>query len=237
MNIFVGNLLFEATEAEVEKLFAGFGNVASVAIVMSKDKKAPRSRGFGFVQMSDEQQALAAIAALNGKEFLGRVLHVESARPKPKVEAQPVFNKPGTYKGGRRTHSYIKRQGLAGIEAEVKPRRRIQDNPMRWRKKGDQPKPWQKSQGEHKPREKVEGAALPWKKTEGEPKPWRTSEGGFKPRRKVSGEPNPWKKAEGESKPWKKPAGDANPWSKSSERPQKSGFKGSRKPGGYKKRR
>ncbi len=218
MNIFVGNLSFDATEADVKKLFEGFGNVASVVIVMRKEKKAPKSRGFGFVQMPDEQQALAAIAALNGKEFMGRVLDVNPARPK--VESQAVVElkekrQPGTYKGGRRTRSYMSRRGLAGMQEEAKPRRRSQDNPMRWRKRKDQAKPWQKSPGEPKPWEKVEGEARPWKKTQGESKPWRKSEGGIKP--------------------WKKPAGDAKPWSKSSERPQKSRFKGRRKPGGYKR--
>ena len=82
MNIFAGNLSFDSTEADVKKLFEGFGNVASVAIVMEKEKKAPKSRGFGFVQMPDEQQALAALAALNNKEFMGRVLNVNPARPK-----------------------------------------------------------------------------------------------------------------------------------------------------------
>jgi RNA recognition motif-containing protein len=244
MNIFVGNLLFEATEADVKKLFEGFGNVASAVIAMERVKKAPKSRGFGFVQMPDEQQALAAIAALNGKEFMGRVLNVEPARPKteahrksklrkkmqPKFETgaeqysreeteqkktwfSPVFNKhlalkdgrvlpsgrPGTYRGGRRTRSYINRRGLAGMQEETRPRQRSQDNPMRWRKKEDKPRPWQKSPGEHKPWEKVEGGARPWKKTEGESKPWRKSKGGIKP--------------------WKKPAGDAKPWSKSSRHP------------------
>lgn len=246
MNIFVGNLLFEATEGDVKKLFGGFGNVASVVIVMRKEKKVPKSRGFGFVQMPDEQQALAAISALNGKEFMGRVLDVNPARPKAEAQAvvelkekrqpkatveaeqhpreereqkktwfNPVFNKPGTYKGGRRTHSYMKRRGLAGMQEEAKPRQRSQDNPMRWRKKKDKPRPWQKSPGEHKPWKKTEGEARPWKKAEGEFKPWRKSEGGIKP--------------------WKKPAGDAKPWSKSNGRPQKSRFKGSKNPDGYKR--
>jgi RNA recognition motif-containing protein len=161
MKIFVGNLSFDSTQEDVKKLFDGFGNVTSVAIVMEKEKKAPKSRGFGFVDMPDQQQALAAIAALNGKEFMGRVLKVDPARSKAEIqtasrlkvtEPQPVFNKPGEYKGGRRTLSYLKRRGLAGIQEKVKPRRRSQDNPMRWRKKKDQAKPWQKSTGERKPR-------------------------------------------------------------------------------------
>jgi RNA recognition motif-containing protein len=210
MDIFVGNLLFEATEADVKKLFEGFGNVASVVIVMRKEKKAPKSRGFGFVQMPDERQALAAIAALNGKEFMGRVLNANPARPKTEAQTVVELNKkgqPGIYRGGRRTRSYISRLGLAGIQEEVKPRRRNQDNPMRWRKRGDKPRPWQKNPGEHKPWEKVEG--------------------GVRPRKKAEGESNPWRKSEGGIKPWKKPAGDVNPWSKSSRRPQESRFNSS----------
>ncbi|MFH1045803.1 MAG: RNA-binding protein, partial [Candidatus Omnitrophota bacterium] len=206
MDIFVGNLSFDANEGDVKKLFEGFGNVTSVAIVMRKEKKAPKSRGFGFVQMPDEHQALAAVAALNGKEFMGRVLDVnpahpkgqkamvwppitkakveaqaenklkEKRRPKAAVEAQqhpreegerkkvrlrPVFNKPGTYKGGRRTLSYMKRRGLTEMQEEAKPRQRSQDNPMRWRKKKDQAKPRKKSPGENKPWKKPAGDAKP----------------------------------------------------------------------------
>lgn len=119
MNIFIGNLLYEATEGDVKKLFEGFGNVASMKIVMRNGKPG----GFGFVEMPDEQQALAAIAALNDKEFMGRVLHVEPARPKKEVKQdnrfRPVkdgrvhpFGQPGRYKGGRRTRSYRERHGL-----------------------------------------------------------------------------------------------------------------------------
>ena len=175
MDIFVGNLPFGATEDDVKKLFGGLGNVASVAIVMRKEKKTPKSRGFGFVQMPDEPQALAAIAALNGSEFMGRVLDVNPARPKVEAQAKNELRherRPGTYKSGRRTHSYMKRLGVAVMEEKPKPRPRIQDNPMRWRKKKDQAKPWQKSAGQHKPWEKPEGGARPRKKPAGDAKPW-----------------------------------------------------------------
>lgn len=105
----MGNLSFEANQSGLKALFKGFGDVASVAITMSKGKGAPSSRGFGFVNMPDQEQALAAIAALDGREFMGRVLKVGPARPKTKVQ---VLNEPGTYRGGRRTRSYMKRQGL-----------------------------------------------------------------------------------------------------------------------------
>jgi cold-inducible RNA-binding protein len=230
MDIFVGNLSFDSTESDVKKLFEGFGNVVSVVIVMEKEKKAPKSRGFGFVNMSDEQQALAAIAALNGKEFMGRPLDVNPARSKvaPEVKRHPLLNKPGEYGGGRRTYSYIKRRELAGMPVEVKPRRRSHDNPMRWRKKEDQAKPWQKSPGEHKPWKKPAGEAKPWKKTEGEARPWKKAEGGSKPWKKPLGDAKPWKKPAGEAKPWKKTEGGARPW-------KKAEFKGQRKPGGYKR--
>ena len=83
MNIFVANLSFDTTEADMRKLFEGFGNVASVAIVMRKDRKGSKSRGFGFVDMPDEEQVQAAIAALDGQEFMGRSLDVSLAHPKP----------------------------------------------------------------------------------------------------------------------------------------------------------
>ncbi|MFA4889148.1 MAG: hypothetical protein WC628_06200 [Candidatus Omnitrophota bacterium] len=95
MNIFVGNLSFEANGGDVKKLFEGFGNVASVVIVMSREKKTPKPRGFGFVQIPDEQQALAAIAALNGKEFMGRVLDINPARPKAKAQAENELKEKG----------------------------------------------------------------------------------------------------------------------------------------------
>lgn len=266
MNIFVGNLSFEAVEADVQKLFEGFGNVASVAIVMRKEKKAPKSRGFGFVEMPDEQQALAALAALNGREFMDRVLNISPARPK--TEAQPLSKhlafpdhnvrnesgsrqrlldgrekdgrvrpsgQPVTYNGGRRTRSYMKRRGLAGIQEEAKPRRNKYDNPMRWRKRGEQPRPWEKSPAEHKPWKKAEEGARPWSKSSGESKPRRPSGGRFKPWEKPDGGSKPWKKSTGKSEPWKKPVAEAKPWSKNSARPQNSRFKSRGKSDGYKR--
>ena len=221
MKIFAGNLSFEANENNVKKLFEGFGNVVSVVIVMRKEKKAPKSRGFGFVQMPEQQQALDAIAALDGKEFMGRALVVNPARPEAEAQAftvearqNPILNndsaltarrvrhsgKPGRYKDGRRSHSYMKQRGLAGIQEEAKPRKRSQDNPMRWRKRKDQLKPWQKSPGEHKPSKKAGVEARPWKKAEGKPKPRRKSESGIKPWNKPAGYAKPWRKSRGRTK-------------------------------------
>lgn len=80
MKLFVGNFSFSTTEADLQALFAPFGNIESVAVVT--DRQTGRSRGFGFVEMSDRGEAEKAIEALNGKEFGGRTLNVNEARPK-----------------------------------------------------------------------------------------------------------------------------------------------------------
>jgi len=147
MNIFVGNLLFEATEQDVRKAFEEFGGVASVAIVM--EKKGIKSRGFGFVEMPVDHEAQKAIATLNGKDFMGRVLNVSPAHPKseadkekikrkmsePKAKVEPVPEKIGEHKIGRRTRSFIKRRVAAGIKDPVLAKRKNKDNPLRWRRK------------------------------------------------------------------------------------------------------
>jgi RNA recognition motif-containing protein len=80
MNIYVGNLSREATEDELRQAFAAFGQVASAAII--KDKFSGESRGFGFVEMASKEEGQAAITGLNGKEFKGRALNVNEARPR-----------------------------------------------------------------------------------------------------------------------------------------------------------
>lgn len=80
MKLFVGNFSFSTTESDLQNLFAPYGNVESVSVVT--DRQTGRSRGFGFVEMSDRGEAEKAIEALNGKEFGGRTLNVNEARPK-----------------------------------------------------------------------------------------------------------------------------------------------------------
>lgn len=80
MNIYVGNLPFLITEDEVRQAFAAFGTVSSVSII--KDHVTGQSRGFGFVEMPDNAEGQAAIAALNSKPLKGRPLKVNEARPK-----------------------------------------------------------------------------------------------------------------------------------------------------------
>ena len=79
MKIYVGNLPFTTGEDELRELFAPYGNPSSATVVT--DRMSGRSRGFGFVEMDDPEQAKAAIAALNGREIGGRALTVNEARP------------------------------------------------------------------------------------------------------------------------------------------------------------
>ena len=80
MNIYVGNLSWNLKDQDLSNLFTPFGEVASAKIVM--DKFTQRSKGFGFVEMPNDEQAQAAIAQLNGSEIDGRNLVVNESRPK-----------------------------------------------------------------------------------------------------------------------------------------------------------
>jgi RNA recognition motif-containing protein len=80
MNIYVGNLPYDVTEEELQKAFSAFGSVQGVKII--KDLYSGKSKGFGFVEMPGKDEAQAAIDALNGKEYRGRTLNVNQARPR-----------------------------------------------------------------------------------------------------------------------------------------------------------
>jgi len=80
-NLFVGNLPFTATEDELRGLFSAFGEVQQVRIMTDRD--TGRSRGFAFVEMPDDEAAAKAVNDLNGKDFNGRALTINEARPKP----------------------------------------------------------------------------------------------------------------------------------------------------------
>lgn len=79
-NIYVGNLSFDTTESEVDSLFASYGDVDRVSIVT--DRETGRPRGFGFVEMKDETAGRKAIEELDGREFAGRNLTVNEAKPR-----------------------------------------------------------------------------------------------------------------------------------------------------------
>lgn len=80
MNIFVGNLSYSTTEDGIRSFFEANGAVESVRVIT--DRETGRSRGFGFVEMPNDEEALAAIEAMNGQELDGRPLRVNEAKPK-----------------------------------------------------------------------------------------------------------------------------------------------------------
>lgn len=94
MNIYIGNLPYDVTEEELQKVFSAFGSVQTVKII--KDMYSGKSKGFGFVEMPGKDEAQASIDALNGKEFKGRTLNVNPARPRLDSRAP----------GGRRRSAY-----------------------------------------------------------------------------------------------------------------------------------
>jgi len=80
MNIYVGNLSRETTSDDLREAFEAFGQVESAHCV--KDRFTGENRGFGFVEMPSDEEARAAIDGMNGKEFMGRTLNVNEARPR-----------------------------------------------------------------------------------------------------------------------------------------------------------
>ena len=80
MNIYVGNISYNSSEDDLRDLFGRFGEVVDVRIITDRD--SGRSKGFGFVEMSDDDQAKEAIEALDSKDFMGRDIRVNEARPR-----------------------------------------------------------------------------------------------------------------------------------------------------------
>jgi len=80
MNIYVGNIAFSMTEDDLRQAFEAYGEVSRATIL--KDKMTNRSRGFGFVEMPNQEEGQKAVQELNGKEMNGRALNVSEARPR-----------------------------------------------------------------------------------------------------------------------------------------------------------
>ena len=80
MNIYVGNLLRTLSESELKEVFQAYGTVQTASII--KDKMTGDSRGFGFVEMPNRDEAMKAIASLNGKDLKGRNMTVNEAKPR-----------------------------------------------------------------------------------------------------------------------------------------------------------
>jgi len=91
MNIYVGNLSYRMNDGELREVFSEFGEVSSARII--NDRETGRSKGFGFVEMPDDNAANEAIEALNGKEVSGRNLRVNEARPREPRQPRGDFNR------------------------------------------------------------------------------------------------------------------------------------------------
>jgi len=103
--LFVGSLAYSATDDDLQQAFAAVGTVVSAKVIMDRD--SGRSKGFGFVEMSTEDEAQAAIKELNGKEIAGRQITVNEARPQAPREPRSFGgggggNRDGGFGGGRR---------------------------------------------------------------------------------------------------------------------------------------
>jgi RNA recognition motif-containing protein len=94
--IYVGNMNYNTSERQLQDLFAQYGDVTTVNIIV--DRFTGKAKGFGFVEMENPEAADAAIAALNGQEFLGRQLRVNEAQEKPRYEREESG---GGYRGRR----------------------------------------------------------------------------------------------------------------------------------------
>jgi RNA recognition motif-containing protein len=94
--LYVGNLPFQTTEADLEALFAGAGDVAAVTVM--RDRETGRARGFAFVEMASDEGAVEAVSTLNNRPYGGRNLTVNEARPQ-----QPRSGEYGASRGARRS--------------------------------------------------------------------------------------------------------------------------------------
>ena len=117
MNIYVGNLNWSMTSEDLQSLFTPYGEVTSAKIVTDKFNNN-RSKGFGFVEMSDDEAAKAAIAALNDSEISGRKIVVNESQPRPEGERRSGgsgFKKSFGGGGGRGGYGGGNRSGGGGF--------------------------------------------------------------------------------------------------------------------------
>ena len=98
MDIYCGNLPYQATDPDLQELFEQYGAVSSARVIL--DRMSGRSKGFGFVEMPDKAEAQAAIDALNGADFQGRAIRVNESQPKPQGDRRGGGGGGGGYGGG-----------------------------------------------------------------------------------------------------------------------------------------
>ncbi len=179
-NIFVGNLSFTTTKEQLLKLFEPFGAVANVVIM---ERKKGKSRGYGFVDMPNEEEKNKAIAGLDGKEFMWRVLSVSLVAPKVKGEVRP--------KKFKSEQSATKPWFKSEEEDSKPPYKKFEggSKPPYKKFEGGDNKPYRRDERDSRPTGNTRSSTLPAGR---EDKPWNKNEGGSKP---------PYKKFEGGSKP------------------------------------
>ena len=188
-NIFVGNLSFQATKEDLIKLFEPFGSVANAVIM---ERKKGKSRGYGFVDMPNEEEKNAAIAALAGKEFMWRVLSVSPVIPKIRNE-----EKPKRFKAAKK--EWKPSESPSTFEKKT--------SESKYYSKFDGPrKPWQKGRTDSKPLRKVDQGSRPYYgKKAGESNSSAASSASKPPYKKFDSRSKPFAKREEVSKFSNKP--------------------------------
>jgi RNA recognition motif-containing protein len=101
MNIYVGNLSFDTQDSDLRAAFEPFGEITSCSVI--KDRMTNRSRGFGFVEMPNQEEALKAIEELDGKNLQGREIRASEAKPR---ENRDRGNGGGGFRGGNRNRTW-----------------------------------------------------------------------------------------------------------------------------------
>lgn len=104
MNIFVAGLSYQITDADLKELFEEYGEVSSAKIIT--DRETRRSKGYGFVEMNNDEEGQRAISELNDAEYDGRKLSVSEARPRPEGGDRPRRDNNRTGYGNRERNRY-----------------------------------------------------------------------------------------------------------------------------------
>ena len=119
INIYVGNLPYDVRSEELRDTFEEFGDVDSAEIII--DRRTKRSRGYGFVEMVDEEAGLRAIELLNGSDYMGRELRVDESQPRTQKTERPRTNKRTDHRPHRnsRTSKGTVSGGLLGFVKKI----------------------------------------------------------------------------------------------------------------------